>query len=95
MWHSAQQIEKPAQRVESKCVTSLSLLFFSVHSGNLTKRIVYSILIEVLVFVVTVVLAMINSSEWPGAFFWITMTTVVILNSAYIISGRARRFIDC
>ncbi|XP_053685402.1 equilibrative nucleoside transporter 1 isoform X1 [Sabethes cyaneus] len=50
--------------------------------GNLTKRIVYSILIEVIVFVVTVVLAMIDSSEWPGAFFWITMITVVILNMA-------------
>uniref|UniRef100_A0A8D8B0X4 Equilibrative nucleoside transporter 3 n=1 Tax=Culex pipiens TaxID=7175 RepID=A0A8D8B0X4_CULPI len=52
--------------------------------GNLTKRIVYSILIEVIVFVVTVVLAMIDSSDWPGAFFWITMITVVILNSEYI-----------
>lgn len=48
----------------------------------------YSILIEVIVFVVTVVLAMIDSSDWPGAFFWITMITVVILNSEYRSGGK-------
>lgn len=50
--------------------------------GNLTKRIVYSLLIEVIIFVITVILAMIDSSAWPGAFFWITLITVVILNMA-------------
>ncbi|KAJ6637954.1 Equilibrative nucleoside transporter 3 [Pseudolycoriella hygida] len=50
--------------------------------GNLTPRIVLSILVEVLVFIVTVALAMIDSSEWPGSFFWITIFLVVVLNIA-------------
>ncbi|XP_029165286.1 equilibrative nucleoside transporter 1-like isoform X1 [Nylanderia fulva] len=50
--------------------------------GNLTTRIVWSIFILVVVFVFTVVLAMIDSSGWPGVFFWTTMVSVVILNTA-------------
>lgn len=50
--------------------------------GNLTTRIVWSLFIEVLIFVITVALAMSDSSSWHVAFFWITMTTVVILNIA-------------
>ncbi|XP_055678225.1 equilibrative nucleoside transporter 1 isoform X2 [Lutzomyia longipalpis] len=50
--------------------------------GNLTARIVWSICIEVIIFVLTVALAMIDSSAWPGAFFWITMVSVVVLNMA-------------
>lgn len=51
------------------------------YSGNLTTRIVWSLVIEIIIFLVTVGLAMTNSADWPGAFFWITMATVVILNS--------------
>lgn len=40
----------------------------------------YSILVEVIVFVGTVVMAMTDSSTWPAYFFWITMTSVVVLN---------------
>lgn len=50
--------------------------------GNLTTRIVWSIIIEVLAFVFTVILAMTDTSDWPGTFFWATMTTIVILNMA-------------
>ncbi|XP_026473506.1 equilibrative nucleoside transporter 1 [Ctenocephalides felis] len=50
--------------------------------GNLTTRIVWSLVIEIIIFLVTVGLAMTNSADWPGAFFWITMATVVILNMA-------------
>ncbi|KAL0276890.1 UNVERIFIED_CONTAM: hypothetical protein PYX00_004358 [Menopon gallinae] len=50
--------------------------------GNLTTRIVWSIFIEVVIFVFTVILAMTDSSDWSGVFFWITMVTVVILNVA-------------
>nr|CAD7411701.1 unnamed protein product [Timema poppensis] len=49
--------------------------------GNLTTRVVWSIFIEAVVFIITIILAMCNSSEWPGFFFWITMITVVILNT--------------
>ncbi|XP_068219589.1 equilibrative nucleoside transporter 1 isoform X2 [Palaemon carinicauda] len=58
------------------------LNIFIQFGGNLTTRIVWSILIEVVVFVFTVVLAMVDSSEWPGVFFWITIGSVVILNVA-------------
>ncbi|KAK2588719.1 hypothetical protein KPH14_001609 [Odynerus spinipes] len=51
-------------------------------SGNLTTRIAWGIFVQVLVFVFTVILAMTDSSEWPGIFFWITMISVIILNTA-------------
>ncbi|KAK3853085.1 hypothetical protein Pcinc_040353 [Petrolisthes cinctipes] len=50
--------------------------------GNLTTRIVWSIIVEVVVFVFTVILAMIDSSEWVSIFFWITIASVVIINTA-------------
>jgi len=56
------------------------LNIFMKIGGNLTTRIVWSISIEVILFVITVALAMCDSREWPGAFFWITMVTVVVLN---------------
>ncbi|KAK8372883.1 hypothetical protein O3P69_018945 [Scylla paramamosain] len=52
----------------------------SVDLGNLTTHIVWSILVEVVVFVVTVVLVMVDSSDWPEVFLWIA--SVVILNVA-------------
>jgi len=50
--------------------------------GNNAIRIVWSIIIVVVMFIVTVILAMLDSVEWPGAFFWITMASVVIINMA-------------
>ncbi|XP_004519457.1 equilibrative nucleoside transporter 1 isoform X2 [Ceratitis capitata] len=50
--------------------------------GDLTKRIVFSILLELALFILTVILAMVDSSDWPGIFFWTTMITVVLLNMA-------------
>lgn len=52
-------------------------------SGSLTPRIVWSIIIEVIVFIVTVGLAMIPTNEWPDIFFWVTMGSIVVLNSKY------------
>jgi hypothetical protein len=49
--------------------------------GSLTTRIVWSILVEVVVFIFTIILAMVDSSDWPGTFFTITLFTVVVLNS--------------
>lgn len=56
------------------------LNIFMKMGGNLTTRIVWSISIEVVIFVMTIVLAMTDSRDWPGAFFWITMVSVVVLN---------------
>ncbi|KYN01719.1 Equilibrative nucleoside transporter 1 [Cyphomyrmex costatus] len=58
------------------------LNIFLQFGGNLTTRIVWSIFVLVLVFVFTVILAMTDSSGWPGIFFWITMISVVVLNTA-------------
>ncbi|KAJ8686662.1 hypothetical protein QAD02_022456, partial [Eretmocerus hayati] len=48
--------------------------------GKLTTRIVWGILTQVLVFVFTVILAMVDTSKYPELFFWITMSSVLILN---------------
>lgn len=50
-------------------------------SGDLTTRIVWSLSIEVLLFVLTVILAMVDSSEWTGIFFWLTIVTLFIMNT--------------
>ncbi|CAG0918133.1 unnamed protein product [Notodromas monacha] len=50
--------------------------------GDFTRRIVISLSVCVVVFVLTVALAMVDSSGWPGVFFWLTMITVVFLNMA-------------
>jgi equilibrative nucleoside transporter 1/2/3 len=56
--------------------------FIFSSGGSLTWRITISILVEVLIFVVTVGLAMVDSSSWPGVFFYVTMALVVVLNMA-------------
>lgn len=50
--------------------------------GDLTKRIVYSILFELVIFVITILLAILDTSGWQDGFFWITMISVVLLNMA-------------
>lgn len=57
-------------------------LFVQIGGGNLTKRIVISLTVAIIIFILTVILAMLDSSEWAGAFFYITMISVVILNMA-------------
>ncbi|XP_047525398.1 equilibrative nucleoside transporter 1 isoform X1 [Pieris napi] len=64
--------------------------------GDLTTRIVWSLCLEVVMLVVTVIFAMVDSSEWPVIFFWVTMVTVFVLcgvnaifqNSVYGVSAR-------
>jgi equilibrative nucleoside transporter 1/2/3 len=56
------------------------LNIFMNFGGSLTTRIMYSIIIEVLVFIATEVLVLVDSSEWPDIFFWTTMGSVLILN---------------
>lgn len=46
------------------------------------RRIIISISVMICVFIATVVLAMVDSSDWSVEFFWITMMTAVILNMA-------------
>lgn len=67
---------------------NFQLKIFSFHSsgGNLTHRIVWALLIEVIVFVVTIILAMVDTSEWPGVFCYLTIACVILLNGSYIYS---------
>ena len=55
---------------------------FVQFGGSVTTRVVWSILVMVFIFVMTVVLAMTDSAQWPGTFFWVTMSSVVVLNMA-------------
>ncbi|XP_064482223.1 equilibrative nucleoside transporter 3-like isoform X1 [Ornithodoros turicata] len=57
-------------------------LFLQFGDGSLTPRIVGSLLVAVTMFVLTVILAMVDSTSWPVVFFYLTMVTVVILNMA-------------
>ncbi|CAH1404268.1 unnamed protein product [Nezara viridula] len=50
--------------------------------GKLSTRIVWSIVVEMLIFVVTAALAMIDSKDWPAIFYYVTMLSVVLLNMA-------------
>ena len=57
------------------------MLYFYRGRANLTNRIVWTLLIEVVIFVVTIVLAMVDSSLWPGLFFYLTIGSVTVINS--------------
>ena len=39
-------------------------------------------LLEILVLIVTIVLAMVETSTWPSVFFYLTIGSVVLLNMA-------------
>ncbi|KAJ0170774.1 hypothetical protein K1T71_013546 [Dendrolimus kikuchii] len=49
--------------------------------GNLTTRIVWSLIAEVVIFVFTVLLAMLDTSAHPEIFFWLTMASAFLLNA--------------
>jgi len=51
-------------------------------SGNLTPRIVWTLLVEILVLILTIVLAMVETAGWPTLFFYLTLGSVVLLSMA-------------
>lgn len=55
---------------------------FVTIGGSLTTRIVWSIIIEVIIFIITVILAMVDSETWPYGFFYVTIISVVVLSMA-------------
>ncbi|XP_013185137.1 equilibrative nucleoside transporter 1 [Amyelois transitella] len=57
------------------------LNIFVQFGGNLTTRIVWSLCIEVGIFVFTIILAMLDTRGWPTVFFWLTMISVLLLNA--------------
>ncbi|KAL8618131.1 hypothetical protein ACOMHN_034358 [Nucella lapillus] len=50
--------------------------------GKPAVRIVGSLTAMIIVFVITLSLAMVDSSSWPREFFWITLMSAIIINSA-------------
>ena len=51
-------------------------------SANLTSRVVWTLLVEVLVLVLTVVMAMVDTQDAQSLFFYLTLASVVVLNMA-------------
>ncbi|XP_076265522.1 equilibrative nucleoside transporter 2 [Rhynchophorus ferrugineus] len=74
-------------QIQTFCAQVPNVLFnwlniFVPIGGDLTVRIVWSISINVIVFIVTIILAMVDSSTWPYTFFYLTLVSIVILNMA-------------
>lgn len=51
-------------------------------TGSITVRVTISILTESVIFITTVILALVDSSGWPVIFFYVTIFTVILLNMA-------------
>ncbi|CAG7733168.1 unnamed protein product [Allacma fusca] len=56
-------------------------IFVSI-GGNLKTRIIWSIVIEVFLFIGTIILAMVDTRDFPGVFYSLTVFTVVVMNMA-------------
>ena len=39
-------------------------------------------LVEIIILIITIVLAMVETSSWPTAFFYLTIVCVIVLNMA-------------
>ncbi|CAG2174700.1 unnamed protein product [Oppiella nova] len=57
-------------------------IIFQFGGKNLTLSITIAIVAEVILFIVTIILAMVDSSSWVPEFFIVTLATVVVLNIA-------------
>lgn len=58
--------------------------FFLISGGDLTFRIVTSILIELAIVFFTIILSILDSSSWPITFFY---TTVISVTIVYMATG--------
>ncbi|XP_054157477.1 equilibrative nucleoside transporter 1-like [Oppia nitens] len=57
-------------------------LFANTSHGSLSTRITVTLVIQALVFVFTIILAIIDTTEWAEIFFWLTMASAVVINVA-------------
>ncbi|KAI1294210.1 Equilibrative nucleoside transporter 1 [Halotydeus destructor] len=48
----------------------------------LTVRLLAAVAVEAILLVITTILTMVDSTSWPGVFFYITMASVVVINIA-------------
>ncbi len=58
------------------------MINFNKSYSSLSTRIWSTTLFQAIVFTLTIGLAIIDSSEWPEIFFWITMLSAVVINIA-------------
>lgn len=66
-------------------------------NANLTRRVSITLVIQIAVFLFIISLALVNSADWPGLFFWLTMGSAAVINlanGAYqgCVYGLAARF---
>uniref|UniRef100_A0A2C9LT29 Equilibrative nucleoside transporter 1 n=1 Tax=Biomphalaria glabrata TaxID=6526 RepID=A0A2C9LT29_BIOGL len=57
-------------------------IFVQCGGNTLGIRILTGIMVMVSMLVVTVVLAMLDTTTWPETFFWITIVTAIVINAA-------------
>lgn len=70
-----------ASQVPNVVFSGLNLLV-NLGSGNLKLRINLTLIIVGLVFILTIVLAGLDTSQWPGKFFYLTIASVIVMNMA-------------
>ncbi|KAJ6222302.1 hypothetical protein RDWZM_000847 [Blomia tropicalis] len=71
-------------------------VFINAENANLTRRINITLVIQIVVFLIIIAMAAIDSSGWPDLFFWLTMMSAAFINLAngvfqsclYGIAGR-------
>lgn len=64
----------------SNAVISCMNTFFQFGGQASTRRIAIALFTMVIIFICTVILAMVDSSSWPGTFFALTMVSAGLLN---------------
>uniref|UniRef100_A0A6G1SIM5 Equilibrative nucleoside transporter 1 n=1 Tax=Aceria tosichella TaxID=561515 RepID=A0A6G1SIM5_9ACAR len=57
-------------------------LLVNLGSGNLKLRVNLTLGFQAIIFAITILLAFVDSYQWPGTFFYVTMISVVLLNMA-------------
>lgn len=57
-------------------------LLVNIGSGNVKLRVNLTLAVEAVIFTITIILAVVDSSQWQKAFFYVTMLSVVVLNMA-------------
>lgn len=70
-----------ASQVPNVLFNGLNLLV-NFGSGNLKLRVNLTLIVELIIFAITISLALVDSSKWPVVFFYSTMLSVAVLNMA-------------
>lgn len=46
-----------------------------------SNRLIFSYIIEIVLFIIIIVLALIDTSSWPEIFFWVTIIIAILFNT--------------